>query len=264
MNYTTLEIEPRQDGAAAWVWMDRPALHNAFDETLIAELTQALRSLDADASVRVIVLAGRGKSFSAGADLNAMKRQGAAAEEDNVADARRLAELFRVLSECATPTVARVHGAAIGGGMGLASACDICIASTQASFATSEVRLGLIPAVISPYVVRAIGERQSYRYFQTAERISAARAREIGLAHEVAEPEQLDAQVEVIIDALLSGGPKAQAASTALIRRVANAPVSAELIDDTAQRIARLRSLPEAAEGLSAFLDKRKPRWNAS
>ena len=262
MNYDTLEIERQHDGQAAWIWMNRPALHNAFDETLIAELTQALLTLDADASVRAIVLAGRGKSFSAGADLNAMKRQGAASSEDNLADARRLAELFRVLSECATPTVARVHGAAMGGGMGLAAACDICIASSQASFATSEVKLGLIPAVISPYVVRAIGERQAYRYFQTAERIDAARAREIGLAHESVAPEQLDQQVQTVIDAILSGGPAALAASTALIRRVANQTVDAALIDDTAHRIASLRSLPEAKEGLSAFLDKRKPLWN--
>lgn len=262
MRYDTIEIERHNDGQTAWIWMNRPALHNAFDETLIAELTQALQTLDGDAAVRAIVLAGRGKSFSAGADLNAMKRQGAASSADNLADARRLAELFRVLSECVKPTVARVHGAAMGGGMGLAAACDICIASSQASFATSEVKLGLIPAVISPYVVRAIGERQAYRYFQTAERIDAVRAREIGLAHESVAPEQLDAQVQAIIDAILAGGPAAQAASTALIRRVANQAVDAALIDDTAHRIASLRSLPEAKEGLSAFLEKHKPSWN--
>jgi len=168
--------------------MNRPDVHNAFDETLIAELTDAFVTLDGDESIRVIVLAGTGKSFSAGADLSWMRRQGTASEEQNLADARRLAGLFRTISACSTPTVARVHGAALGGGMGLASACDICIASTQASFATSEVRFGIIPAAISPYVIRAIGERQAYRYFQTAERIDAARAREIGLVHEVAAP----------------------------------------------------------------------------
>ncbi|WP_348755929.1 enoyl-CoA hydratase-related protein, partial [uncultured Aquincola sp.] len=157
--------------------------------------------------------------------------------------------------------LARVQGAAMGGGMGLAAACDICVASTAASFATSEVRLGILPGVISPYVVRAIGERQAYRYFQTAERMSAARARELGLVHEVAEPEQLDTAVQALVDALLAGGPKAQAASKDLIRAVANRPVDAALIEDTARRIAELRATPEAREGLSAFLDKRAPAW---
>jgi methylglutaconyl-CoA hydratase len=153
--------------------MSRPAVHNAFADTLIAELGAAFESLDADPDVRVIVLAGEGKSFSAGADLNRMKRQGAASVGDNLDDARKLANLFRTVSLCSRPTIARVQDAALGGGMGLASACDICVASTQASFATSEVKFGIIPAAISPYVVRAIGERQAYRYFQTAERISA-------------------------------------------------------------------------------------------
>lgn len=256
---TCLDIEHR--GPVAWLWMNRAELHNAFDEHLIAELTAALQALDADEAVRVIVLAGRGKSFSAGADLNWMKRQGAASQQDNLADARKLAELFRVLASCSTPTLARVQGAAMGGGMGLAAACDICVASTAASFATSEVRLGILPGVISPYVVRAIGERQAYRYFQTAERIGAARARELGLVHEVAEPEQLDTAVQALVDALLAGGPKAQAASKDLISAVAGRPVDAALIEDTARRIAELRATPEAREGLSAFLDKRAPAW---
>lgn len=254
-------IDISYEGPVAWLWMNRAEVHNAFDESLIAELTGALQALDADDAVRVIVLAGRGKSFSAGADLNWMKRQGAASTEDNLADARRLAELFRTLADCRTPTLARVQGAAMGGGMGLAAACDICVASTAASFATSEVRLGILPGVISPYVLRAIGERQAYRYFQTAERISAARGRELGLVHEVAEPEQLDAAVQSVVDALLAGGPKAQAASKALIRAVAHRPVDAALIDDTARRIAELRATPEAKEGLGAFLDKRAPAW---
>jgi methylglutaconyl-CoA hydratase len=257
-----LRIERR--AACAWLWMSRPEVHNAFDETLIAELTNAIRELDADAAVRAIVLAGEGKSFSAGADLAWMKRQGSASLEENLADARRLAELFRALSMASTPTVARVHGAALGGGMGLASACDICVASTKASFATSEVKFGIVPAAISPYVVRAIGERQAYRYFQTAERIDAARAREIGLAHEVVEPDALDERVQQIVDGLLAGGPIAQSAATDLIRAVANRPIDAALIEDTAQRIARLRATPEASEGLSAFLDKRHPSWAGS
>lgn len=261
-DYTTLKIEPRD--AATWVWMNRPEVHNAFDETLIAELTHAFAALDADDAVRVIVLAGQGKSFSAGADLNWMRRQGAAPFDDNLADARKLAELFRTIAWCATPTLARVHGAAMGGGMGLAAACDICVASTRAQFATSEVRLGIVPGVISPYVLRAIGERQAYRYFQTAERINAERARELGLAHEVAEPEALDGAVQQIVNALLAGGPKAQAACTDLIRAVAQRPLDDAVIDGSARRIAEQRATPEAREGLSAFLDKRPASWLAS
>ena len=259
MTYLTLRLERR--GPAAWIWMNRPEVHNAFDETLIADLTAAFAAVDADRNVRAIVLAGEGKSFSAGADLNWMRRQGTAAFEDNVADARRLADLYRTIALCETPTLARVHGAALGGGMGLAAVCDICVASTQAQFATSEVRLGIIPAVIGPYVVRAIGERQSYRYFQTAERISAARAREIGLVHEVVPPEELDAKVEEIVVALLAGGPRGQSAATDLIRAVANRPIDDAVIEDTARRIATLRATTEAREGLSAFLDKRRPVW---
>lgn len=259
MPLTTLELESR--GPVAWIWMNRGERHNAFDETLIAELTGMLEAVDADAGTRAVVLAGRGKSFSAGADLHWMKLQGAAPMDDNLADAHRLAKLFRVLAECSKPTLARVHGAAMGGGMGLAAACDVCVASTAASFATSEVRLGLIPGVISPYVVRAIGERQAYRYFLTGERISAARGQALGLVHELAEPEQLDAAVQTLLDALLAGGPKAQTASKALIRAVAHRPLGAELIDDCARRIAELRATPEAGEGLSAFLEKRSPVW---
>ena len=263
----TLRLEHRGEPgrAVAWVWMAKPAVHNAFDETLIAELTATLLALDADPAVRVIVLAGEGKSFSAGADLTWMQRQGAASVEENLADARRLAELFRTLSTLAKPTIARVHGAALGGGMGLAAACDICVASDRAVFATSEVKFGIIPSAISPYVIRAIGERQAYRYFQTAERISAARAREIGLVHEVTDSEGgLDPQIEAIVEALLAGGPNAQAAATDLIRAVANKPVTDDVVDDTARRIATLRATPEAREGLSAFLDKRQPAWMVS
>ena len=267
MTMTTLKIDRRGDAArcVAWVWMAKPAVHNAFDETLIAELTATLLALDADPAVRVIVLAGEGKSFSAGADLTWMQRQGAASVEENLTDARRLADLFRTQSTLAKPTIARVHGAALGGGMGLAAACDICVASDRAVFATSEVKFGIIPSAISPYVIRAIGERQAYRYFQTAERISAARAREIGLVHEVTDSEGgLDPQIEAIVEALLAGGPNAQAAATDLIRAVANKPVSDDVVDDTARRIATLRATPEAREGLSAFLDKRQAAWMVS
>jgi methylglutaconyl-CoA hydratase len=262
----TLRLEHRGEPgrAVAWVWMAKPAVHNAFDEALIAELTATLRTLDADPAVRVIVLAGEGKSFSAGADLMWMQRQGAASVEENLADARRLADLFRTLSTLAKPTIARVHGAALGGGMGLAAACDLCVASDRAVFATSEVKFGIIPSAISPYVIRAIGERQAYRYFQTAERISAIRAQQIGLVHEVTsgdDPAALDAQVEALVESLLAGGPNAQAAATDLIRAVANRPITDEVVADTARRIATLRATDEAREGLAAFLDKRPPAW---
>lgn len=254
-------LKVERHGACAWIWMNRPAVHNAFDEALIAELTACLERLDADDAVRVVVLAGEGKSFSAGADLQWMQRQGAASAEANLADARKLAALFRTLASMRVPTIARVHGAALGGGLGLAAACDICIASTAATFATSEVRFGIVPAAIAPYVLRAIGERQASRYFQTAERIDATRAREIGLVHEVVEPDRLDAEVQRIVEALLAGGPLAQAAATDLIRAVANRPVDAALVEDTAERIAGLRATPEAREGLAAFLEKRVPAW---
>lgn len=263
----TLRIERRGEPGrqVAWVWMNRPEVHNAFDETLIAELTAALRALDADPSVRVVVLAGAGRSFSAGADLNWMRRQGEASLEANLADARRLAGLFRTLAGMSRPTIARVHGAALGGGMGLAAACDICVAGPRAFFATSEVKFGIIPSAISPYVIRAIGERQALRYFQTAERIDAARARELGLAHEVAadDGDALEVCIASIVDALLAGGPAAQAAATDLIRAVAQRPVTDEVVEDTARRIATLRATPEAREGLTAFLDKRAPAWAA-
>lgn len=257
--YNTLQIETAQ--GVATVWMNRPDVHNAFNAELIAELTLACRMLGEDPAVRVVVLAGRGKSFSAGADLNWMKAAGSASVEENLADARKLAGMLRALAELGKPTIARVQGAALGGGMGLASACDICVAAEAASFATSEVKFGIIPAAISPYVIRAIGERQAYRYFQTAERISAARALELGLAHEVVSAEALDAKVAEIATSLLAGGPKSQAAAKDLIRAVANRPVSDAVVEDTARRIAELRATPEAREGLDAFLSKRPAAW---
>ena len=263
MTFETLEIV-RGDNGVATIWMNRPDVHNAFNAQLIADLTAACQALDADAAVRVIVLAGRGKSFSAGADLNWMKAAGSASVEENLADAGRLTSMLRTLAEMSKPTIARVHGAALGGGLGLAAACDICVASARAVFATSEVRFGIIPSAISPYVLRAIGERQCYRYFQTAERIDAARAVAIGLAHEMAEDEAaLDATVAEVVRSLLLGGPKAQAAAKDLIRGVANRPVDDDVVNDTGRRIAHLRATPEAREGLDAFLAKRPAAWLA-
>jgi methylglutaconyl-CoA hydratase len=259
--FTTLEIELA--GPVATIWMNRPDMHNAFDEILIAELTAACIALDEDSDVRVVVLAGRGKSFSAGADLNWMKRAANNGVDDNLNDARALARMLRVLAEMKKPTIARVQGAALGGGTGLTAACDIAVASTKAIFATSEVKFGIIPSAISPYVVRAIGARQAYRYFQSAERIDAARAREIGLVHEAVEPEQLDAKVQEIAAALIQGGPLAQAAAKDLIRAVDNKPINDNVVEDTAHRIAHLRATPEARDGIAAFLDKRQPAWLA-
>ena len=257
--FTALDIE--LNGPVATIWMNRPDLHNAFDETLIAELTAACAVLDADPDIRVVVLAGHGKSFSAGADLNWMRRAANNGINDNLDDARALAHMLRVLAEMKKPTIARVQGAALGGGMGLAAACDIAVASAKAVFATSEVRFGIIPSAISPYVLRAIGARQATRYFQSAERIDATRAREIGLVHETVEPEALDAKVQEIIAALLLGGPLAQAAAKDLIRAVNGQPLNETLVEETAHRIAYLRATPEAREGISAFLDKRQPNW---
>lgn len=257
--YRTLELE--RAGAVATVWLNRPAVHNAFNAELIAELSAVFGELGNDESMRVMVLAGRGESFSAGADLNWMKAAAAASMAENREDARRLAEMLRRLAELERPTIARVHGAALGGGMGLAAACDICVASEKASFAAPEVKVGIIPATISPYVIRAIGERQAYRYFQTAERISAARAGELGLAHEVVGEDALDAKVGGIVAALLQGGPKAQIAVKGLLRAVANRPVGDEVVEETARRIAALRATPEAKEGLDAFLAKRPAPW---
>ncbi len=257
--FETLEIDIT--AGVATVWMNRPEVHNAFNAQLIDDIANACRLLDGDPAVRVMVLAGRGKSFSAGGDLNWMKAAGEASLEDNLKDAQKLAGMLRTLAEMHKPTLARVHGAALGGGMGLASACDICVASDKAIFATSEVRFGLIPATIGPWVIRAIGERQACRYFQTAERISAARARDLGLAHEVVAPEELDAKVQELVVALLQGGPLALSAAKDLIRAISRQPVSDALVADTARRIATLRATPEAREGLSAFLEKRPANW---
>lgn len=257
--FVSLEIE--LNGPVATIWMNRPDLHNAFDEILIAELTAACIALDEDKDVRVVVLAGRGKSFSAGADLNWMKHAANNGVDENLNDARALARMLRVLAEMKKPTIARVHGAALGGGTGLTAACDIAVASSKAFFATSEVKFGIIPSAISPYVMRAIGARQAYRYFQSAERIDATRAHELGLVHEAVAPEQLDAKVQEIVNALIQGAPLAQAAAKDLIRAVDNQPINDNLVEDTAHRIAHLRATPEAREGIAAFLEKRSPAW---
>ena len=259
--YQTLEIE--RAGKVATIWMNRPAVFNAFDEQLIAELTLACRELDADAGVRVVILGGRGKHFSAGADLNWMKRAAQFTHEQNVADARKFAGMLRALSGLGKPTIARVQGAALGGGTGLTAACDMAVASDDAAFSTSEVKFGIIPSVISPYVLRAIGPRHALRYFQSAERISAQRALAIGLVGEVVPRDELDACIAGIVDALLAGGPQAQQAAKDLIAAVHGRPIDDAVSEETAQRIARQRATDEARDGVTAFLDKRPPAWLA-
>ncbi len=254
-------LEKTMDGAVATLWLNRPAKHNAFDADLVAALAEAWHELDADPAVRVIVLAGRGKSFCAGADLDGMRRAASLGVDENLADARALARMLRGLAELRKPTLARVHGAALGGGLGLVAACDIAIAASSAVFATSEVRLGIVPAAISPYVLRAIGARQALRYFQTGERMAAPRACELGLVHEVVAAERLDARVAEIAAELVAGGPLAQAAAKELIRAIAHRPINDTLVDDCAHRIAHLRATPEAREGIGAFLEKRRPSW---
>ncbi len=260
--FETLTIE--RTGPIATIWMNRPEVFNAFNEQLIEELTRACQLVEQDGAVRVVVLGGRGAHFSAGADLNWMRRAAAAGEQENLEDARRFARMLRALSTLSKPTIARVQGAALGGGTGLAAACDMAVASTDAVFSTSEVKFGIIPAVISPYVLRAIGPRQALRYFQSAERISAERALAIGLVHEVALADQLDAKVATLVDPLLKGGPSAQKAAKELICAVHGRPLDDVTAEDTAQRIARQRHTDEARDGVSAFLDKRPPRWIAS
>jgi methylglutaconyl-CoA hydratase len=260
--YSTLVIE--NSGKIATIWMNRPEVFNAFNEQLIADLTDACRMLDMDPAVRVVVLAGRGKHFSAGADLNWMRRAAEGSEADNLDDARRFARMLQALSGLSKPTVARIQGAALGGGTGLAAACDMAVASEDAVFSTSEVKFGIIPAVISPYVLRAIGPRQALRYFQTAERISAQRALSIGLVSEVTPVDALDAGVAALIEPLLAGAPSAQKAAKDLIEAIKGRPIDEDTLEDTAQRIARQRTTAEGRDGVAAFLDKRPPAWLAS
>ncbi len=260
MTYQSIITEV--DNAVGILTLNKAERHNAFDEVLIAEITAGLRELEADPRVRAVVLSSTGKSFCAGADLNWMKRAAGYSQEENLRDAHKLAELMRTLNELAKPTIARVQGPAYGGGVGLIAACDIAVATYDALFALTEVKLGILPAVISPYVLAAIGERHARRYMLTAERLSAAEAYRIGLLHEIVPgEEQLDEAIGEILDSLLKNGPQAQAQCKALIRAVSGQPIDATTIEETAQRITSVRSSPEGKEGLTAFLEKRKPNW---
>lgn len=251
----------QRDGCVARLRMTRGAVHNAFDACLIVELTAALAQLGSDPGVRVLVLEAEGASFSAGADLTWMRGMAAASEEANREDALALARLMRTLDELPTPTIARVHGAAFGGGVGLVACCDIAIAAEGAKFGLTESKLGLLPAVISPYVIAAIGPRQARRYFATAEIFDAAEALRIGLLHQVVPMEQLDGAVQRQVDLLLKAGPVASARAKQLVRDARAHADGAQHDADNAALIARLRVSPEGQEGLSAFLDKRTPDW---
>ncbi len=260
MNYETLEV--KIENGVGTVWMNRPEVRNAFNETMIAELTQAFRAADSDPDVRAVVLAGHGPAFCAGADLNWMKKMSGYSPEENRADAMGLATMLNTIYLMQKPTLARVHGPAFAGGMGLVAACDIAVAAEAAEFCLSEVKLGLTAATISPYVVAAMGERHARRYFLTAERFSAAEAFRIGLVHELVPAAQLDATLNALLGNLLAASPAAIAASKALIRRVAHGAVDQDMIADTAARIAAARASADGKEGMRAFLEKRKPAWN--
>ncbi len=257
--FETLKVDVRN--GVGVVELNRPDVHNAFNETLIGELTDVLGVLEADDAVRAIILTGNGRSFCAGADLNWMKKMAAYGHAENLADAQALALMLRTLHGLAKPTVARIHGAALGGGVGLAACCDIAIAAVDATFALSEAKLGLIPATISPYVIEAIGARQARRYFLTGERFAAAEAYRIGLVHDIVPAAELDARVNDLLGALLLAGPRAQFECKALIRGVAHRPIDDDVVAGTAEHIAQVRASPEGREGVAAFLERRPADW---
>jgi methylglutaconyl-CoA hydratase len=245
----------------AQITMSRPAVFNAFDETMIAEIDAAFAALAEDKAVRVIVLAGEGKHFSAGADLQWMQRASTASEAWNLDDARRFAAMLARIEACPKPTVARVQGAALGGGVGLACACDIAIAADNASFSVSEAKFGILPAVIGPYVINAVGKRQARRLALTMARIGAAEALAIGLVQQVVPAETLDAAIDAITRELLAGGPRAQAEIKQLFARLSVGPITPEVRELTARTISRVRGSAEAREGFAAFLAKRPANW---
>ncbi len=254
-------LDVAHDGAIVRLTLNRPDMRNAFDETLIAALTRAVADAAQDSRVRVLLLTGAGKAFCAGGDLNWMRKMATHTDADNRADATRLADMLHTIWACPKPVVACVNGDAYAGGMGLLSACDIAIAADNAHFCLSETRLGLLPATISPYVIRAMGERAANRYFLTAERFNAATALRLGLLHDVVPAERLRDEADAICRTLCANGPDAVQASKRLVRDFAGQPIDAALIADTVERIAACRSTDEAREGVAAFLEKREPSW---
>lgn len=259
MTFTTLTIS--REGKTATVTLNRPEVRNAFNETTIAELTQAFRELGDDADLRAIVLAANGHTFCAGADLNWMKKMAGYTHAENHADALQLAEMLRTIYLCPKPVVAKVQGDCYAGGMGLVAACDIIVAADEVNFCLSEVKLGLIPATISPYVIKAMGENASRRYFLTAERFGAREALRIGFAHDVVAADALDFKVGEIVKALVNNSPNAVREAKVLVREVAGQTVNDALLADTAERIAQIRASEQGREGVASFLEKRKPSW---
>jgi len=254
-----LDSQPR--GAAAWLWMNRPEQRNALNEELLAAIETALEVLEKDATVRVLVLAGRGPAFCAGGDLARMEKAARMTKARSRREAARFAKLLYRLRGYPKPIVARVHGPAVAGGMGLAAACDLVVAAQEAEFALPETRIGLVPAMISPYLVRAMGAAQARRYMLTGERLAAAEAKRIGFAHECVPLAELDATVEWLSARLAQAGPAALASTKKLLQRVEAAPLTPALAVETAAALAEARAGPEAREGLAAFREKRKPSW---
>jgi methylglutaconyl-CoA hydratase len=254
-----LDISKR-DGVAR-VTLNRPELRNAFDDELIKRLTAAFNDVSADQSVRVVILAGNGPAFCAGADLNWMKRMAGYGYDENLADAKALAQMLATLDRLPKPTIARVHGPVFAGGTGLVAACDIAVGTPEAKFCLSEAKLGLSPATISPYVLRAMGEREARRYFLTAEVFEAAEAFRIGMLSALVPAADLDASIQELIKHLLAGGPEAHAKIKALIRAVAGRRPDDALVAETAKHIAEIRGSPEGKEGIASFLEKRKAAW---
>ena len=254
-------LDIRHEGPISHVWLNRPTLRNAFDAATIAELTHTFTELAARPGLRVVVLGAHGKAFCAGADLNWMREMAGYSWDENHADATDLADMLWAIASCPVPVIARVQGDGYGGGVGLVAACDIAVGTPAVGFSLSEVKLGLTPATISPYVLRAIGERAARRYFVTAERFDAAQAHHLGLLHEVVEPEVLDATVDLLVQAIVANGPLAVRAGKRLISEVAGQPLNAALRDHTARHIADIRASEEGRAGLHAFLNKTVPAW---
>ena len=258
MNKVITQIDSR---GVAQVTLNNPDKHNAFDDQMIIQLTEAFHTVAANPDVRIMLLKSEGKSFSAGADLEWMKRMASYSYQQNLNDAHALAAMLKALHQMPIPTIARVQGAAFGGAIGLISCCDIALASSNASFALSEVKIGLVPSTISPYVIAAIGERHAKRYFMTAERFDTNTALQISLVHEAVEEQFLDDKVEQLITAILSNGPEAVVAAKQLVFAVSGKAIDSSLIEHTCEVIAGIRVSAQGQEGLSAFLDKRKPHW---
>ena len=260
MSSSTLDIR-RPSRHLAQVWLNRPDVRNAFNDGVIQELTATFTELGSDPDLRAIVLGGHGKAFCAGADLGWMRTMAGYTWEQNHADASGLAQMLWTLWSCPVPILGRIHGDCYAGGVGLAAVCDVLVASSAATFCLSEARLGLLPATIGPYVVRAMGEQAARRYFVTAERFSAAQALAMGLVHEVCEAGQLDSKLDEIVAAVVANGPAAVKACKQLVKDVAGLPITAALRDDTARRIADIRASAEGREGVQAFLNKRDASW---